>query len=251
MRSFFFDAAIDQPDDARGVVAGEVLIVGGDNERPIQRQELSQQIAEFTAPGRIERSCRLVHQQNGRINCECSRDGDSLGLAARQLSWQRIGAMLDTERRKELTSSLRRVFGRHRMGVYRRQADVVQYRKVLEQVVKLKHHPDFSAKPAQGARRRQPSTLERHIVHDNTARLERFERANRPKDRGLPRTRRSHERDELAPPNVERDALEDPSRPPKQAHVDEPQYPFVHAVGAFQRRSSRRASAASGSDITK
>jgi hypothetical protein len=251
MRSFFFDAAIDQPDDARGVIAGEVLIMGGDNERPIQRQELSQQIAQFAAAGRIERSCRPVHQENRRINCECSRDGNSLCLATRQLSRQSIDAMLDTERREELTSSLRRGFRRHRIGVHWSQTDVVQYRKVLEQVVELKHHPDFSAKPAQGARRRSSATLQRDIVYDNTSRLERFERANRPKDRGLSGTRRSHERDELAPPNIERDALEDPSRPSKQAHVDEPQYLFVHAVGAFQRRSSRRANAASGSDITR
>jgi hypothetical protein len=251
MRSFFFDAALDQPDDACSVIAGKVLIMGRDNERPIQSQELPQQIAQFTAAGRIEGSCRLVHQEHGRINCECSRDGDSLCLATRQLSRQSIDAMLDTERREELTSSLRRVFRRHRIGVHWSQTDVVQYRKVLEQVVELKHHPDFSAKPAQGARRRQRSTLERYIVYDNTSRLKRFERANRTKDRGFPGTRRSHERDKLAPPNVERDALEDRSRPSEQAQVDEPQYLFVHAVDAFQRRSSRRASAASGKDITR
>ena len=41
------------------------------------------EIAQFTAAGRIERSCRLVHQENSRINCEGSRDGDSLCLATR------------------------------------------------------------------------------------------------------------------------------------------------------------------------
>ena len=88
--------------DARGEVAGEVVVVRGDDERAAGGGELAQRLAELAAARRIERRGRLVHQQQRRIHGHGPRDRHALRLAAGELARQRVAAVRDAERLEQL-----------------------------------------------------------------------------------------------------------------------------------------------------
>src|SRR5438874_188954 len=106
--------------------------------------------------------------------------------------------MLDAECAEQLPAPPRRFRRRDAMRVDRREADIVQRREMLEQTVKLEDHADL---PSQLPQRRALSgraALERDAVDDDPPLFEWFESGGRAKDSGLSRSRRSHQRDELA-----------------------------------------------------
>ena len=62
------------------------------------------------------------------------------------------GARLPSRRSKSVARAARVRDGRP-VHVYRRQADVVEHREVLEQAMELEHHPEPAAQPADGGQR--------------------------------------------------------------------------------------------------
>src|SRR5207248_8102812 len=105
-----------------------------------------------------------------------------------------------------------------------------------EQAVKLEHHACAAA------------------FDGDAAGVVALQSRNGAEDRRLARSRRAHDRDDFAAMRREADAAQDLARASAQADVLDVEYwrrNRRHAVAAFQRRSRRDASAASGSDIAR
>ncbi len=143
---------------------------------------------------------------------------------------------------------------RDAVRVHGREADVVERGQVLEQAVKLEDEADFAPQAAQRCPatrcRRRVAGGERDILDGNLSRLERLEPRNRAKDGRLAGARRSHDAGELALSDRKAGATQDFLQAPAEMYVAQFEN-RVHDVGAFHRRSSRRATAASGRDIVR
>ncbi len=81
-----------------------------------------------------------------RIDGQRAGDGNPLRFAARELPRQRVGPMFDAERRQQLPATPLGIARRQAVRVHGCQTDVVQGGEMLEQAVKLEHHPNLPAK---------------------------------------------------------------------------------------------------------
>src|SRR5436190_13591180 len=138
----------------------------------------------------------------------------------------------------------------HRCPMYvnRCEADVVEHREVLEQAMKLEHHPEPAAQLPDGG----PRGIRRddHVPYSDRSSIHPFEPGDRPEKRRLAGSGRSHQNDNVSLGDVECGVSEDRSGAPPHLHAAD----FEgrrHAVGAFQRCSRLRANAAMGSDIAR
>src|SRR5882672_7236523 len=158
--------------------------------------------------------------------------------------------MLDAQRREQLFRARLGRSQRHAQDVRWRERDVPQRRQMVEQVMKLKDETDLAPEAPEQCGRRSRPALEPNTLHINRALIKTFEPGDRAKNRRLAGPGRSHQRRHAAMREGEGGAAEDPAIAPPQveiAHVED----GAHAVGAFHRSSRRRASAPSGSDITR
>jgi hypothetical protein len=71
--------------------------VGGDNQSPSFTYQSLKQLSQLVAARSIQRCCRLIHQQQRRVDSESARDCNPLRLATRQLAGERVGPMFDAE----------------------------------------------------------------------------------------------------------------------------------------------------------
>ncbi len=83
------------------------------------------------------------------------------------------------------------------------------------------------------------------------AAVERFETGDRSQNGRLSTPGRSHDRHQLPAGYLEPDTRQDLTRAAAQAEISHLKNGAAHAGSAFQRRSSRRANAASGNDIAR
>ena len=132
---------------------------------------------------------------------------------------------------------------RHPLHVHRRQPDVVHGRQVLEERVVLEDHAHLRAKRLQGGDGGQRPRRQPRVAHGDSAAIERLERRHGAKHGALAGAREPHQRHQLAAADLQRSTPQSTSRAAAaQAEVVDPEQrrPVVHAVGAFQRCSSRR-----------
>src|SRR5207245_2523816 len=149
---------------------------------------------------------RLVGEDQGRRVDQCTRHGDELLLAARELPREEIFLRNDSE-------PVRRV-GNERVAltlldvaVRQRDIEVLRHREVVEQVILLKHEPDVLLVE-------RHAVLGLHLVHQVVqeavlAGPVAVEHAEHGEQRGLPRPGGAHDGDELASGDVERDLPQD------------------------------------------
>ena len=116
------------------------------------------------------------------------------------------------------------------LHVNRRQADVVERRQMLEQVVELEHHAGLG--------------------HLDVTRVRLLEAREHAENRGLARSGEPHERHDLAGAGMKLDPGQDGAGAARQAQAADAER-RVHDAAAFQRCSSRRARCESGSDIDR
>jgi hypothetical protein len=121
---------------------------------------------------------------------------------------------------------------------------------MLEEMVELKYHADFAAQAMKNGRRVAATAVQRQFFEVNGSRLKTFKARDNPQHCGLARSGWAHQCHQFAAPYVKRDASQDLPRATDKAHLAQTKH-RVHAVGAFHRFSSRRAKAASGSDMAR
>jgi hypothetical protein len=161
-----------------------------------------------------------------------------------------VGTVINAQRSQELERVPFGVCRSNAVGDDRRQPHILQRRQMLEETVELEHHADLPAQlPHKGSGHK--AATDRDAVDFDRSAFEWIEAGNGSQDRGLARSRRSHERNDFSPCHVDADAGEHSPRAAAQMNIAQPHDNLAHGVGAFHRCSSRRASAASGSDIAR
>src|SRR5581483_6715920 len=209
------DAAAIHHDDTIGELERFFLIVR-DEDRGVagaivQRAEPAPQIL---AHLRIERAERLVEQQHARLDRERARERNALLLPAGELV--RI-ALLQSRQLHELEQFLHATLdlgcGGTMPFVAHAQAerDVLADRHVLEQRVMLEHEADAPSL------HRQPRRV--FFAELDLTGVDALETCDRAQQRGLARSRRAEQRDQLAGSDVEIDVAQGAERSEALAHV--------------------------------
>ena len=130
-----------------------------------------------------------------------------------------------------------------------RERHVGERAEVRKQRVRLEDEPHPAPQWDEPRLRRDRSRRERESVHDDAPAVERLQCGHDAQRRRFPHARRPHQRDDLAACDIERQRAEHvPRAIADRQLVDHEQR--AHAAG-LQRRSSRRAKRASGSDIAR
>jgi hypothetical protein len=240
-------AGVDR-DNSLSARASEVCVVRGDNERPSLAYQPLERARELAAAAGIERGCRLVHQQQRWIHGECSGDGYSLRLAARQFMWKRVGLTADAQRRQQLAGASLSLGPRQTLHVNGRERDVAQGAHVSEEMMELKHHSDAAVQLHQPLSPRQPVGHETYAVHVDAAGREWLQSGNCPQDRRFSGARCAHQRNQLAPIDGKGKVMDDEPRSATNLEMADRQN-GGHAC--FHPFSIRRASRASGNDSAR
>ena len=95
--SLLDDDAIGQDDDARRMLAYEVIVVRRHDQGTARCGQRAQDVAQVVLPRGIQRRRRLVQQQQRRIDGEGTGNGHALRFPTRQLARQRAGAVANPE----------------------------------------------------------------------------------------------------------------------------------------------------------
>ena len=122
---------------------------------------------------------------------------------------------------------------------------------MLEQAVELEDHADLAAQLPQRRWWNRRAAGQRHAIHDDRAGVEAFEPGNRAQNRRLARAGRAHERHQFAARDVQCHAGQNRPLAATQVQPFGAEHDVAHGAAAFQRLSSLRAAAASGSDIAR
>ena len=131
------------------------------------------------------------------------------------------------------------------------ETDVLYRREMLEQAVKLEHHPNLPPKCPERVLCGQRASLEPYFVERDVAAVERLEPGDRPQNGRLSTSGRSHDRHQLPAGYLEPDTCQDLTRAAAKAQIPYLKNGAARAGNTFHRRSSRRAHAASGNDIAR
>lgn len=122
-------------------VLRDVLLMGNHHDCAALLVKPVQQLEDLGGGDQVEVARGLVDQQNSGIANECSRNGDSLHLTARQLAGVVIGPMTQADSVEGLggaTESLSPPYPAIDQGC----GDVLQSRSPRQEVVQLEHEPD-------------------------------------------------------------------------------------------------------------
>ena len=117
------------------------LVVGHDHQRRLRRAiQLEQQLDDALAGHRVEIAGRLVREQHGRPRHERACNGDTLLLAARQLSRIVLAARREIDLREHFGRRAARI---RQAGQLQRQHHVLDRRQRRDQVKALKDEADM------------------------------------------------------------------------------------------------------------
>jgi hypothetical protein len=139
----------------------------------------------------------------------------------------------------------------HAINVNWRKPHVFDHRQVLKEMMELEHHPDLAAECVKYDRCVALACAEDQLFDLNASGLKDLKARDRAQNRGLACSGRPHQRHEFPVSNVEGYIRKHTARATAKLDLPQTERCAGHAVAAFQRRSSRRASAASGSDIAR
>ena len=172
-----------------------------------------EQRADLLAGRAVERSGRLVGEQESGPVHERTRDRYPLPLAAREPRRIGVAGALDTQRLEQFVRTRARL-GRPHPAELRGQKDVVGDSQIVEQVEELEDHPD----PAAAEQRRAcfPEPVDPRAGDGQPAARRPVEPGDQIEQRRLAAARRAHDRDRLARPDLEADAGR--ARPCRRRH---------------------------------
>ena len=231
------------------ICSRELRVVRRDEQPTPLFTQLPQRRPQRTAARRVERRCRFVHEQQRGIWRERARDRDPLRLAPGQLTRPRPSPRADVQRSEQVRRDRLGCAAALTQDVPQRQGHIVECGEVGKQRVRLEDEPDPPPQRDEPRLGRYATGCERESIDDDPSFIERLQRDNRPQCRRLPHTRRTHQRHEFPACDLERQRTQHASRViPNREPVDHKER--AHAAG-LQRRSSRRAKRASGSDIAR
>ncbi len=111
------------------------------------RVELLQQRHDLDAGARVERTGRLVGENQRRVVDERARDRHALLLAARQLRGLMIGALAEPDL-LQLVQRARMPVACGHVGIHQRQLDVLERAGARQQVELLEHEADAPLRTA-------------------------------------------------------------------------------------------------------
>src|SRR5437879_1157477 len=165
-----------------------------------------QQAQNFVGGLAIQVPGGLVAHQQLRIGHQRARDRDALLLAARQflrLVLGTIGKSHHLQRHGDILLALRG----GELCQQQRQLDVALSAQHRHQVVELEHEADVVCAPLRQLAARK--VVDAATADVDLARAGLIETADQVEQRGLARARRTHERDEVALGNIERESVQD------------------------------------------
>jgi hypothetical protein len=188
-------------------------VVGGRRRRGLVRDhhdratgggDLPQQREDLGARALVEVPGRLVGEDHGRVVDERPCDREALLLAAAELVRRRARDVREPEPLDEPASALARA------GQPRREQDVALAGQLRQQVEELEDEADMVA--SQGAQLALRGARDAPPGDDDLARVGAVEPAEQVQERGLARPAAAEDGDDLARPDVEVGAVEDPAR---------------------------------------
>ena len=163
------------------------------------REERLEVVEKSVAESAVERSERLVEQEDARLGGERAGEGDALLFASRE---RRHGAVLESgepdevQRLPDACRDLLRRVAAHAQA----ERDVATHVEVVEQGVVLEHHPDPAPVRRNG---REVVSVEEHA-----AAIRLLQPGDDAQERALARPARPEHSDDLALGHVERHAVE-------------------------------------------
>ncbi len=134
------DTPVLEPDDARGILLGQIGIMGHHHHEPIFRN-LLQKIQNLNADLRVKRAGRFIRKKNIRIVDKCPRNCDALHLPSGHLVWLFVFLV----GKPHLFQSPERTLAplmRCNTGNRQRHVNIGQNRLMRDQIVTLKNKPD-------------------------------------------------------------------------------------------------------------
>ena len=199
------DLPVPDDQDAIGVGRG-ARIVRDQHDRLLEPiGGVPQQVEDLGAGRVVEVAGRLIGQDDGRRRRQCPRQRHALLLAGRELVGPVVGLVAEPDHRQQLADPLP-VACRRVAGDEERQRHVLGDAQQRDEVEELE---DESGLVAPGER---PVLLverrDADAVDDDLARRWQVETAEQVQHRGLAGAGAAHDRDELAPLDLERHAAE-------------------------------------------
>ncbi len=199
------DAAVADLDDALRLL-GDLALVGDEHDGVAGGGELGEQLHDLGAAPAVERAGGLIGEDDATAVHQRARDRHALLLAAGELAGAVVDALAEAEAGEQLLGAGVALLARH-AGIHRRHFDVVARGGAAEQVVALEHEAEGLAPQA-----RERVAVERGdvLAHEAVgAAGGAVEAAEEVHQRGLARTRGTHDGDELAGVDGEVDAVQD------------------------------------------
>src|SRR5436190_1094474 len=182
------------------------LRVGHLHDRRSRAVQLREQLHDLLPLTRVEIAGRLVGEDQGRLVNQRARHRDELLLAARELPRKEV-LLRDDPKAVERVGDERVALALLDVAVRQRHIEVLRHREIVEQVVLLEHEPDVLLVE-------RHTVLGLHLVHRVVeeavfTRPVAVEHAEDGEQRGLPRPGWTHDRDELARGDVDRNLPQD------------------------------------------
>ena len=196
------------------------------------RLDPAELLLQLPACHRVERAEGLVHQQHRWIRGERARDADALALSARQLVGPApgVGAGREPDQVEQLADA-----SAHTIGVppfeARHHGDVVGDREMRKQADLLNHVADRAPEPDRIPFARVLA------LHGDVAGVGEEQSIDELEDRGLARTARAHQRDDLTGLDRQREIVENgrlPSVPERHLAEVDAVHVMTIVVSAFK-----------------
>ena len=199
------DPAVDDLDRAGGALGREGPVVRDQQHRLPVGVQVGEQPA-YVGTGRgVQRSGRLVGQQQRRPVHQRPGHGHPLPLAARQPTRVGAGVAVDAQRPEQLGGPSGRLPATH-AGQLGREDDVLEHGEVVQQVEELEDQPDRGAPvPRRG---RLAQGVDATAADGDGARGRPVEAGDQVQQRGLPAAGRPEDGDGLAGGHGQRDVVQ-------------------------------------------
>ena len=196
--------------------------------------DVGQELLHDAARERVERTERLVHQQQAGSIGERARDRDPLLHAARELARLRVGELVEPDERQQLVGA-RALLGARQLLAAQRELDVAARAQPGEQRVLLEDDAAVAARPLHG-----PAV----DLHDPRARLR--QAGDDREQRALAAARGADERHELVLGDLQVGAFSSAVTGPRRVGKTLPSPairsfgPRAHEARAFDQPKNRR-----------
>ena len=197
------DEALRHEHAAVGDAACECELVGDDDHRHAGGREILHDLQHLVDQFRVERTGRLVEEQDARVRRDRAGDGDPLLLAAGELARVGRGLVGEADPVEQFEGARTRVRRPLAVHLDRRLGDVAQHGPMREQVELLEDHSHPAALPLDVGIGHRPQVTavsleaEQVAVEVHRSSVDGLEQVDAPDQRGLARAGGPEDRDHL------------------------------------------------------